>query len=85
MKRIFIVVHLLWATFFYAQETTGKLEGKITDTTGNPIIFASVLVVDMETNFKFGAISQESGYYSCLLYTSPSPRDQRGSRMPSSA
>ena len=24
-------------------------------------------------------------YYSCLLYTSPSPRDQRGSRMPSSA
>ena len=25
------------------------------------------------------------GDYSCLLYTSPSPRDQRGSRMPSSA
>ena len=25
------------------------------------------------------------GYYSCLLYTSPSPRDQRGARMPSSA
>ena len=28
------------------------------------------------------------GYHpidSCLLYTSPSPRDQRGSRMPSSA
>ena len=25
------------------------------------------------------------GIYSCLLYTSPSPRDQRGSRMPSSA
>ena len=24
-------------------------------------------------------------YCSCLLYTSPSPRDQRGSRMPSSA
>ena len=26
-----------------------------------------------------------SGDQSCLLYTSPSPRDQRGSRMPSSA
>ena len=26
-----------------------------------------------------------SNSYSCLLYTSPSPRDQRGSRMPSSA
>ena len=24
-------------------------------------------------------------YNDCLLYTSPSPRDQRGSRMPSSA
>ena len=24
-------------------------------------------------------------YRACLLYTSPSPRDQRGSRMPSSA
>ena len=24
-------------------------------------------------------------YETCLLYTSPSPRDQRGSRMPSSA
>ena len=24
-------------------------------------------------------------YFPCLLYTSPSPRDQRGSRMPSSA
>ena len=24
-------------------------------------------------------------FYACLLYTSPSPRDQRGSRMPSSA
>ena len=25
------------------------------------------------------------GSFACLLYTSPSPRDQRGSRMPSSA
>ena len=27
----------------------------------------------------------EVSYKPCLLYTSPSPRDQRGSRMPSSA
>ena len=26
-----------------------------------------------------------TGIFNCLLYTSPSPRDQRGSRMPSSA
>ena len=31
------------------------------------------------------AFSQPSGYYSCLLYTSPSPRDVEESRMPSSA
>ena len=28
---------------------------------------------------------QRNMYNNCLLYTSPSPRDQRGSRMPSSA
>ena len=36
----------------------------------------------------FGPIEQTSEYLyqrGCLLYTSPSPRDQRGSRMPSSA
>ena len=30
-------------------------------------------------------IEMYSYYSPCLLYTSPSPRDQRGSRMPSSA
>ena len=30
-----------------------------------------------------GAAAADAG--ACLLYTSPSPRDQRGSRMPSSA
>ena len=30
-------------------------------------------------------ISTDKHIISCLLYTSPSPRDQRGSRMPSSA
>ena len=32
-----------------------------------------------------GADHFEERYRTCLLYTSPSPRDQRGSRMPSSA
>ena len=31
------------------------------------------------------AFMNDGGIRSCLLYTSPSPRDQRGSRMPSSA
>ena len=29
--------------------------------------------------------NQTGNYHSCLLYTSPSPRDNSGSRMPSSA
>ena len=32
-----------------------------------------------------GIIALSLNYGACLLYTSPSPRDQRGSRMPSSA
>ena len=31
------------------------------------------------------ALSSWAVFLDCLLYTSPSPRDQRGSRMPSSA
>ena len=33
----------------------------------------------------FGIANRYTKYEDCLLYTSPSPRDQRGSRMPSSA
>ena len=34
---------------------------------------------------KFSIRRSPFGLHTCLLYTSPSPRDQRGSRMPSSA
>ena len=36
-------------------------------------------------NFIYGDTPDPKAIKSCLLYTSPSPRDQRGSRMPSSA
>ena len=35
--------------------------------------------------YGMGQIAGFCHLYICLLYTSPSPRDQRGSRMPSSA
>eukprot|EP00829_Urostomides_striatus_P010792 TRINITY_DN2575_c0_g2_i3.p2 TRINITY_DN2575_c0_g2~~TRINITY_DN2575_c0_g2_i3.p2 ORF type:complete len:201 (+),score=56.98 TRINITY_DN2575_c0_g2_i3:64-666(+) len=35
--------------------------------------------------YSYAAIVPSISYRTCLLYTSPSPRDQRGSRMPSSA
>ena len=43
------------------------------------IAVARKLAVLLHTLWRTGEV------YDCLLYTSPSPRDQRGSRMPSSA
>ena len=41
--------------------------------------------LDLEQGDLFGFIGPNGAGKTCLLYTSPSPRDQRGSRMPSSA
>ena len=50
-------------TLSFSQETTGRLEGKITDTHNAPIETATILVIDQDTNFRYGSISQASGYY----------------------
>ena len=42
-------------------------------------------VISKEKKRKKGNGTNGTQSYDCLLYTSPSPRDQRGSRMPSSA
>ena len=50
--------------------------------------FGSVGVTDYWSSINKLALTIVLGaviYVACLLYTSPSPRDQRGSRMPSSA
>ena len=39
----------------------------------------------LTSNLAWVQAVQKTLHYLCLLYTSPSPRDQRGSRMPSSA
>ena len=38
-----------------------------------------------DLDFEFRGTEPDTRFVTCLLYTSPSPRDQRGSRMPSSA
>ena len=53
------------------------VETEIEDINNNGLLQTSATVA-------FGGQSPAVGF-SCLLYTSPSPRDQRGSRMPSSA
>ena len=44
------------------------------------ILVAGIIISYFLRGLVSGAINR-----TCLLYTSPSPRDQRGSRMPSSA
>ena len=40
---------------------------------------------ESDLDLLFLIADKKGSAYTCLLYTSPSPRDQRGSRMPSSA
>ena len=55
-----------------------------------PVLFdTTISLVDIDDCARGHLLAAERGIsgrrYICLLYTSPSPRDQRGSRMPSSA
>ena len=62
----------------YKEELSLELE--------NILSYWKNLTVDEVNGGFVGKIDNNNNIdYSCLLYTSPSPRDQRGSRMPSSA
>ena len=70
----------------HAGEARQKPVNSITD----PIVMASTFTFEnTQSIIDFIEQDQKRGEYgrygTCLLYTSPSPRDQRGSRMPSSA
>ena len=60
----------------FGGESDEYLEDMIVDSNGDLILVGS---------FSSSSISVNANSLVCLLYTSPSPRDQRGSRMPSSA
>ena len=55
------------------------------DTYLGVIILVRVVEGSIKKGQKIRMMSTGASYTICLLYTSPSPRDQRGSRMPSSA
>ena len=60
--------------------TTGaETDGIFTKSGGNEVHLVSPGSISTSSNYSSGI------YNSCLLYTSPSPRDKRQSRMPSSA
>ena len=68
--------------------TAGAYGGAIKSSQGDPewIVKLPRLGRLLETALSLDSEWNKGALYSaCLLYTSPSPRDQRGSRMPSSA
>ena len=52
---------------------------------GRALLLGHLRGAGLEPGDFFGASQYAPAALTCLLYTSPSPRDQRGSRMPSSA
>ena len=68
--------------------TIEPLQAPENGTVWNQSLVVSWSVQDTDGDgYRTGArlVHPMDSHYSCLLYTSPSPRDQRGSRMPSSA
>ena len=68
------------------------IDGNLT-VLGTSVTFDTVTLTVDDINIELGAIKEvhniavtpENLAYTCLLYTSPSPRDPKTSRMPSSA
>ena len=79
--------------------TTGNITGTVRDPQGAAVPKAEVTITEEKTGTSRMVRATEDGFYnatslpagtysistSCLLYTSPSPRDPKTSRMPSSA
>ena len=75
--RIFIIaVCILFATNLFAQHTVLN---------GDTLILSKDAKFWLNEELIFGSGTMPDRSYTCLLYTSPSPRDGLLSRMPSSA
>ncbi|GAB5563947.1 MAG: carboxypeptidase regulatory-like domain-containing protein [Winogradskyella sp.] len=61
--RLTTLLLILLNTLALSQETTGSIQGLLKDNNKNPIPYANVVLIDTETSFTYGAISQENGFY----------------------
>ena len=69
----------------YRKRMDGAITSLKTEFSGLRTGRANAALLDNITVSAYGSEVPLNQVGSCLLYTSPSPRDQRGSRMPSSA
>ena len=74
--QLFAITAILVVTFFF---TIKSFIGNTVISTQDGLLSASLGSIIKKIRV------EQDEIYVCLLYTSPSPRDQRGSRMPSSA
>ena len=74
LRKIYLIICLSFTSLaVFAQ--TGTLKGTISDAmSGESIPFANV-VIEKDGDQYGGTTTDFDGNYTCLLYTSPSPRD----------
>ena len=78
-----------WQKQIQCVDLEGKIyQGELNLVTSNAeeaVINSDIILLCLPGFLIEQTLQQIQPYITCLLYTSPSPRDQRGSRMPSSA
>ena len=76
-----MVVDELVKYFAEMDEMKRYISSQVEEATAAAVENSGKMLLDVSINNPYVIVPVSS----CLLYTSPSPRDQRGSRMPSSA
>ena len=83
------LLNLAWKTTpFFWDGRSPTLRDQILKPIEDPLEMGETLpnvITKLEGISYYPRLFEEARVIGCLLYTSPSPRDQRGARMPSSA